>query len=151
MIGRSMARARFIRVCILLPFLAPPPKVGLAIEGGGMRGCVSAGMIAAVSTLGLMDTFDAVYGSSAGSLVGAYAIAGQVLDCWVDSGVTDGSLGGWRWGGSAWLDIVSPCCYLCTMSQELNTRAVSEGRNTKQRFVKARHVLPLCATPFTRV
>ncbi|CBJ30949.1 conserved unknown protein [Ectocarpus siliculosus] len=52
-------------------------KVGLAIEGGGMRGCVSAGMIAAVSTLGLMDTFDAVYGSSAGSLVGAYAIAGQ--------------------------------------------------------------------------
>lgn len=44
-----------------------------------MRGCVSAGMIAAVSTLGLMDTFDAVYGSSAGSLIGAYAIAGQVL------------------------------------------------------------------------
>lgn len=43
-----------------------------------MRGCVSAGMIAAVSTLGLMDTFDAVYGSSAGSLVGAYAIAAQV-------------------------------------------------------------------------
>ena len=53
-------------------------QVGLAIEGGGMRGCVSAGMVAAVSTLGLMDTFDAVYGSSAGSLVGAYAIAGQV-------------------------------------------------------------------------
>lgn len=43
-----------------------------------MRGCVSAGMIAAVSTIGLMDSFDAVYGSSAGSLVGAYAIAGQV-------------------------------------------------------------------------
>ncbi|CAM9223266.1 unnamed protein product [Discosporangium mesarthrocarpum] len=52
-------------------------KVGLAIEGGGMRGCVSAGMIASVVTLGLMDTFDAVYGSSAGSLVGTYAIAGQ--------------------------------------------------------------------------
>lgn len=43
-----------------------------------MRGCVSAGMIAAVWSFGLMDTFDAVYGSSAGSLVGAYAIAGQV-------------------------------------------------------------------------
>lgn len=57
---------------------ACPSQVGLAIEGGGMRGCVSAGMIAAVSTFGLMDTFDAVYGSSAGSLVGAYAIAGQV-------------------------------------------------------------------------
>lgn len=44
-----------------------------------MRGCVSAGMIAAIYNLGLMDTFDAVYGSSAGSLVGAYAIAGQVI------------------------------------------------------------------------
>lgn len=53
-------------------------KVGLAIEGGGMRGCVSAGMMATIYDLGLMDTFDAVYGSSAGSLVGAYAIAGQV-------------------------------------------------------------------------
>lgn len=55
------------------------PQIGLAIEGGGMRGCVSAGMIAAIYDLGLMDMFDAVYGSSAGSLVGAYAIAGQVL------------------------------------------------------------------------
>lgn len=53
-----------------------------------MRGCVSAGMIAAVVTLGLMDTFDAVYGSSAGSLVGAYAIAGQVRwPCFVLHGV----------------------------------------------------------------
>jgi hypothetical protein len=34
-----------------------------------MRGCVSAGMIASVVSLGLMDTFDAVYGSSAGGLV----------------------------------------------------------------------------------
>ncbi|CAM9809024.1 unnamed protein product [Choristocarpus tenellus] len=52
-------------------------KVGLAIEGGGMRGCVSAGMVAAIVKLGLMDTFDSVYGSSAGSLVGTYAIAAQ--------------------------------------------------------------------------
>ena len=44
-------------------------QVGLAIEGGGMRGCVSAGMVAAVYNLGLMPAFDAVYGSSAGSLV----------------------------------------------------------------------------------
>lgn len=77
----------FTLTLFVSPRVTPPPpclclglslKVGLAIEGGGMRGCVSAGMIAAVSTLGLMDTFDAVYGSSAGSLVGAYAIAGQV-------------------------------------------------------------------------
>jgi hypothetical protein len=39
-----------------------------------MRGCVSAGMIASVVSLGLMDSFDAVYGSSAGGLVSACSI-----------------------------------------------------------------------------
>ncbi|KAG5181347.1 acyl transferase/acyl hydrolase/lysophospholipase [Tribonema minus] len=52
-------------------------QVGLAIEGGGMRGCVSAGMVASIMSVGAMDCVDAVYGSSAGSLVGAYAIAAQ--------------------------------------------------------------------------
>ncbi|EKX49152.1 hypothetical protein GUITHDRAFT_93499 [Guillardia theta CCMP2712] len=52
-------------------------KVALAIEGGGMRGCVAAGMAAAVKDAGFHDCFDAVYGSSAGSLIGAYWIANQ--------------------------------------------------------------------------
>ena len=50
-------------------------KIALAIEGGGMRGCVSAGMASALIDAGLGDCFDEVYGSSAGSLVGAYWIA----------------------------------------------------------------------------
>jgi len=49
-------------------------KVALAIEGGGMRGCVSARMVAAIYFLGLEDCHDVVYGSSAGSLIGAYFI-----------------------------------------------------------------------------
>ena len=53
-------------------------KVALAIEGGGMRGCVSAGMVAAIHYLGLDDTFDVVYGSSAGALIGAYFITKQL-------------------------------------------------------------------------
>ena len=53
-------------------------KVALSIEGGGMRGCVSAGMAAAIFHLGLQDCFDAVYGSSAGSLIGAYFITRQL-------------------------------------------------------------------------
>uniref|UniRef100_A0A0G4ICC8 PNPLA domain-containing protein n=1 Tax=Chromera velia CCMP2878 TaxID=1169474 RepID=A0A0G4ICC8_9ALVE len=52
--------------------------VALCIEGGGMRGCVSAGMATAIHCLGMTRCFDSVYGSSAGSLVGAYLIAGQV-------------------------------------------------------------------------
>ena len=53
-------------------------RLALAIEGGGMRGAVSAGMAAAIACLGLCDTFDTVYGSSAGSVVGAYMISRQM-------------------------------------------------------------------------
>jgi hypothetical protein len=35
-------------------------RIGLAIEGGGMRGCVPAGMAAALEHLGLRDCFDMV-------------------------------------------------------------------------------------------
>lgn len=52
-------------------------KVGLVIEGGGMRGVVSAGMVTGLEYLGLSNCFDALYGASAGSLNGAFFIAGQ--------------------------------------------------------------------------
>lgn len=52
-------------------------KIGLSLEGGGMRGCVGAGMLAAINHLGLRDAFDVVYGSSAGSLMGAFFLSGQ--------------------------------------------------------------------------
>jgi predicted patatin/cPLA2 family phospholipase len=52
-------------------------RIALAIEGGAMRGVVSAGMVAALEQLGLTGAFDAVYGSSAGAINGAYFLAGQ--------------------------------------------------------------------------
>ena len=52
-------------------------KIALCIEGGGMRGCVAAGSTAALHFLGLADAFDCVYGSSAGSMVGAYFVSRQ--------------------------------------------------------------------------
>jgi len=51
-----------------------PYTLALCMEGGGMRGAVSAGMAAAIASLGLTDAFDKVYGSSAGSVIGAYMI-----------------------------------------------------------------------------
>jgi predicted patatin/cPLA2 family phospholipase len=53
-------------------------RVALSIEGGGMRGCVSAGMICAVHHLNLTSAIDVVYGSSAGTVVGSYLITGQL-------------------------------------------------------------------------
>mmetsp|Transcript_22621 Transcript_22621/g.26182 ORF Transcript_22621/g.26182 Transcript_22621/m.26182 type:complete len:137 (+) Transcript_22621:85-495(+) len=62
-----------------------PSTLAIAIEGGGMRGSVSAGMVAAITALGLSDTIDTIYGSSAGSVVGAYMVSRQVcLDVYVD-------------------------------------------------------------------
>jgi predicted patatin/cPLA2 family phospholipase len=54
-----------------------PYKVALCIEGGGMRGVVSAGMVQALQELDGARLFDHVYGSSAGALNGAYFLAGQ--------------------------------------------------------------------------
>ena len=52
-------------------------SVALAVEGGAMRGVISAGMVSALETLGLTHAFDAVYGSSAGAINAAYFLAGQ--------------------------------------------------------------------------
>src|SRR6266487_3050942 len=52
-------------------------RVGLAVEGGGVRGVVSAGMLVALEELGYRDVFDVIYGSSAGSFNATYFLAGQ--------------------------------------------------------------------------
>jgi predicted patatin/cPLA2 family phospholipase len=50
-------------------------RVALAIEGGGMRGTISAGMALALDELGLVPAFDAVYGASAGAISGAWLLS----------------------------------------------------------------------------
>lgn len=52
-------------------------RIALAVEGGAMRGVISAGMVSALESFGLTDAFDAVYGSSAGAINAAYFLAGQ--------------------------------------------------------------------------
>ena len=53
--------------------------VSLAIEGGGMRGVVSAGMCAVLEMAGLVPAFDRIYGCSAGALAGCFTAAGQAV------------------------------------------------------------------------
>ncbi len=55
---------------------ADPHRVALVLEGGGMRGVVSAGMTAALERLGLTPCFDLVVGASAGAINGAAFLAG---------------------------------------------------------------------------
>ncbi len=63
-----------------------PYRIALSIEGGGMRGTVSAGMALALHELGLVSAFDAVYGSSAGAITGAWLLSStpEGLRGWAD-------------------------------------------------------------------
>src|SRR5215472_13583441 len=50
-------------------------RIALGIEGGGMRGTISAGMALALHELGVVSAFDAVYGASAGAITGAWLLS----------------------------------------------------------------------------
>jgi predicted patatin/cPLA2 family phospholipase len=52
-------------------------RLALVIEGGSSRGAYSAGMTGAIEQLGIVPLFDAVYGSSAGALNGAWMLCGK--------------------------------------------------------------------------
>ncbi len=52
-------------------------RLGLVVEGGGMRGCISGAMLMALHDLGISDVFDVVYGASAGAINATYFLTGQ--------------------------------------------------------------------------
>ncbi|WP_245778320.1 patatin-like phospholipase family protein [Lentzea xinjiangensis] len=52
-------------------------RLVLLVEGGSSRGVYSSGMTVAIEELGLLPAFDAVYGSSAGSLNAAWLLCGR--------------------------------------------------------------------------
>ncbi|MFF3444240.1 patatin family protein [Streptosporangium sp. NPDC002721] len=61
-------------------------RVALAIEGGGMRGTISAGMALALYESGVTHAFDAVYGASAGAITAAWLLSGtpEQLSGWAE-------------------------------------------------------------------
>jgi predicted patatin/cPLA2 family phospholipase len=61
-----------------------PHVVCLAVEGGGMRGAVPAGMCLVLEEAGLIPSFDRIYGCSSGALTGCFTAAGQAAQ-WVTS------------------------------------------------------------------
>ncbi|KAG2453129.1 hypothetical protein HYH02_002456 [Chlamydomonas schloesseri] len=52
-------------------------RLGLVVEGGGMRGCISGAMLMALHDLGVSHVFDVVYGASAGAINATYFLTGQ--------------------------------------------------------------------------
>ncbi|MFC8530789.1 patatin family protein [Nocardia sp. NPDC057227] len=54
-------------------------RLALVIEGGGSRGVYSSGMVKGLEELGLAGVFDAVYGTSAGAVNGAWLLCGRAI------------------------------------------------------------------------
>ncbi|MBR7837488.1 patatin-like phospholipase family protein [Actinospica durhamensis] len=52
-------------------------RVVLAIEGGAMRGTISAGMALELEQMGVLPAFDAVYGSSAGAISATWLLSSR--------------------------------------------------------------------------
>ena len=96
-------------------------KIALVVEGGGMRGCVSAGMVCAIHALGLSDTIDVVYGSSAGAVIAAYFVSKQLP----------------YFGTEVYYDS------LTTMEDPTRTKSTPEPKHSKpqQRQQHANHIL----------
>ncbi|MFC6009516.1 patatin-like phospholipase family protein [Nocardia lasii] len=62
-------------------------RLALVIEGGGSRGVYSSGMVQALEEMGLSAVFDAVYGTSAGAINGAWLLCGRAatgMRSWTD-------------------------------------------------------------------
>ncbi|MFE3545043.1 patatin family protein [Nocardia sp. NPDC059177] len=65
-------------------------RLVLVIEGGGSRGVYSSGMVQALDELGLGGIFDAVYGTSAGAINGAWLLCGRAatgMRSWTDPAI----------------------------------------------------------------
>ncbi len=63
-------------------------RLVVAIEGGGMRGAVSGGMVLALHELGFDGAFAAAYGSSAGALNALWLASGRAgagIETWTDA------------------------------------------------------------------
>jgi|GEM_PF-955736 len=55
-------------------------RVALVVEGGGMRGVISGGMLLALEQLGMRDCFDFVVGTSAGAICAAFFTTGRATE-----------------------------------------------------------------------
>ncbi|WP_028479213.1 patatin family protein [Nocardia sp. CNY236] len=65
-------------------------RLVLVVEGGGSRGVYSSGMVSALEELGLASIFDAVYGTSAGAINGAWLLSGRAISgmrSWTDPAI----------------------------------------------------------------
>ncbi len=111
-------------------------KLALIIEGGGMRGSFSGGVMMALEKLGLSDVFDYVYASSSGSCAGAYLLSHQTN---LGSSIYGEDLSGFKFIKPWRLNRAADIDYLCDVvfrqKKKLNTRKVAKSKTIFKIFV----------------
>ena len=111
-------------------------KIGLIIEGGGMRGAFSGGVMLGLSKLGLTDCFDYVYASSSGSCAGAYFLSKQTD---LGTSIYYEDLDGFKfikpWKVTRAADIDYLCDVIFRKTKKLDTEKVKNSKTIFKVFV----------------
>jgi len=111
-------------------------KIGLVIEGGGMRGAFSGGVMVALARLGLTDCFDYVYGSSSGSCSGAYFLSKQTdLGISIYTEDLDGRKFIKPWKVNRAADIDYLCDTIFRVNKKLDTNRIRDSKTIFKIFV----------------
>jgi predicted patatin/cPLA2 family phospholipase len=109
-------------------------KIGLVIEGGGMRGAFSGGAMVALEKLGLTDCFDYVYASSSGCCSGAYFLTKQTkLGVSIYQKDARKIIKPWRLNRAADIDYL--CDVLFRTKKKLDTERLSKSKTVLKVFV----------------
>lgn len=103
-------------------------KIGLIIEGGGMRGAFSGGVMIGLEELGLTDLFDVIYASSSGSCSASYFLAKQAK---IGTSIFTEDLTGFKfikpWRFTMIMDLDYLCDKIFRKIKKLNTRKIRQS------------------------
>jgi len=111
-------------------------KIGLIVEGGGMRGAFSGGVMVGLERLGLTETFDYIYASSSGSCAGAYFLSHQTelgLSIYTEDLAGYKFIKPWKLHRAANIDYL--CDEVFRHKKKLNTKKVSTSKTILKIFV----------------
>jgi predicted patatin/cPLA2 family phospholipase len=111
-------------------------KIGLIIEGGGMRGVFAGGVMIGLEKLGLTEAFDYIYASSSGSCAGAYFLSKQTS---IGTSIYYEDLTGYRfikpWKLRSAADIDYLCDVIFRHKKKLDTKKIKKSKTIFKIFV----------------
>ncbi len=113
-------------------------KIGLVVQGGGMRGSFGGGVALELTRLGLNDHFDDIYASSSGCNTAAYMLSGQTS---LGVSIYEDDLSGfrfirpWRAGFGKAMNLDYLIDFLTSKHKPLDLKKVRNSKTTIKMYV----------------